>query len=404
MIELMEKFKREFLFKNKTFMAVRRFYFYYKESFIAYIKSILITLLCVFFSTISLLIFVGTDDFIDLNKKNKYLVAENPNDFTINLQLGVLYEIKKDYIKAEEEYKQAVMKAPQGEDKPIFRLASFYANTGRLKLAENIFDGIKDKPQKTLIKQKAEFFNKLGDLYYELGSYNIALEKYTKSTNYCRGIKDKAYLEFVNKNIASTYVYLAQEYINNNQINEAVEYLKNCDKLVDSPIIKYQLALLLSEVYPQDAYEYFKKVLKEEPSLVNFDIYTKFLNEYAKIEEENGNIAQAKLLRYKAQKYEQFYEKNILLVNDVEVMLTKGYVFPNKRKRQYEITFAIKLRNNSSANIEDLFLTILLKDGDKLINQYKLHPIEKLNPLYKGYISHEIKIEDIYKFKKEDKI
>lgn len=385
-----------------------------------YLKTIIITLSAMLLFILALLLFVKQDvfDYMDrqsqedevveyyliglLIEKNKFLALENPESYKINLKLGVLYELYKDYVNAEVEYKKAISKAPYGDLRPIFRLANMYVARNRLNEAQKLVDDITETPNKKTIDRKAQFYYKLADKYYSMGDYKTAIEKYKKSKSYYEKINSNQ-IKQVNKGLASSYVYLSDMYIEDGKITEAIELLKNVDKIIGAPIIKYRLALILMDTHPTEAYNYFNEVFKKEPTIIGFDIYYNFLTKLALIEELEGNIAQNKLYLRRAEKYKEYYDENILLVEDIQLNILKTHVIINNKKKQYEIHFAFKLKNNSIAPISNLFLDVKFKDGDKLVDEHFSQIITAERALPVGKETEDIIVTSVQKFKKENK-
>lgn len=400
-------------------MSKTRAYIIYQ--ILPYLKLVLATLFCTFLFIVALLFFVKQNVFDYMSKevdkedvvveyyligvlieKNKFLALERPDSYKINLKLGVLYELYKDYQNAEIEYVEAIRKAPYQDLRPIFRLANLYIIKNKLVAAQKLIEDIPESPNKRMIDKKAQFYNKLGEKYYAMGNYKVAIEKYKKSQFYYKKIRSNQ-LNQVNKNLASAYVYLADSYIKNGNINDAISLLKNVDKLIGAPIVKYQLALILMDTQPVEAYEYFNEVFKKEPSIIGFDVYYNFLNDLADAEELMGNTAQSKLYLARADKYKTYFEENILLVEDIELNIRKTHVIINNKKKQYEIHFAFALKNNSIAPISTLFLDVKFKDGDKLVDEYFSQIVTNENPLEVGITSEDIIVSSIQKFKNENK-
>ena len=114
------------------------------ETFFEYLKTIALSILAMIIAMVIFLVIVqhnvyndaaqkdAEDDTIEyyligiLIEKNKYLERQYPKNYKINLKLGILYEINKDYTDSEAEYKIAISKAPYDQYKPVYKLAILY--------------------------------------------------------------------------------------------------------------------------------------------------------------------------------------------------------------------------------------------------------------------------------------
>lgn len=381
-----------------------------QKEFFEYLRTFFLTILFVLVSVIVILFITQQqiyneqakqqleDDTIDyyligvLIEKNKYLGQKYPDNYKINLKLGTLYEIKKDYKDSEIEYKKAVGKAPYNEFKPVYKLSLLYLKQNRLDDAESVMNKLKERPDKKLIKYKADVYEKLGDKYYNSGDYENAVEKYEKSLSYWKVIKDTKEMEYNKNSIASSYVYLADNYLNNMKPADAVDALNNALSIVDAPILKYKLALLSMESNPNLAYKYFEEVYNTAPEIINYDTYYKFLTAMAQRANASGDITDADLYQYKLEKVKEFFKINILSVNDITLEDVKGEIKSNNWMKKDNIYLETRFKNVSKNIIESLYVDIVFKDGHKVIGDYFKQIIDKKSPLKAGASSPLISI------------
>lgn len=301
--------------------------------------------------------------------KNKYYESQDPTNYKINIQLGILYKIKKDYKQAEIEFKKAAAKAPLGEYEPIFKLVDLYIFKNELDEAETILNSLDERPSKHIIKEKASLYTKLGDKYYNAADYENAIPRYRKALFYYNTIKSKE-TKAVENSIASAYVYDAENEVAALNINDAINSLKMALTIVDAPIVKYKLAILLMKDDPALSEKYFDEVFEKEPTIINYDTYHRFLSELASESELAGDLAKANLYRYRAQKLTDYNNENILLVNDVKIENPKGKIKRSYWSGKYDVSLQFNLKNNSAHNINNLYLEVIFKDDDKIIDTY----------------------------------
>lgn len=341
-----------------------------------------------------------------LIEKNKYLEEKHPNDYRINLKLGILYNISKDYDNSEKQFKLSMLKAPYEEYRPIYRLALLYVQLNRLEEAQALMDEIGEKPNKMLITYKGNIYNKIGNKLYDMGDYEGSIPKYKKAISYYKIVKSNQ-IESVNNSLVSAYIYLAEQQLEKMQIEEAIESLQIAKSIVNAPIIRYKLALLLMNDNPELAYKYFEEVFKEEPNIINYEVYYKFLYLLATEAELKGNNALSNLYQHKIKVLKEYYQGNILSVDDITIENTKGQIKLNKWKGKYNINLGFKFKNASHSKINSLYLQIVFKDKDRVLDEYLKQVVDKKSSIMPGGYSPNINIKmttkklDTDKFPKE---
>lgn len=352
-----------------------------------YIKTFLVTIFVTFLIVIGFMFVIKhnvyqeemnrqiEDDSIDyyliglLIEKNRYQEEQFPKNYKINLRLGVLYEIQRDFKNSEAEFKKSILKAPYNEFRPSYKLAALYVRLGRYNEAETLMDNIKERPDVELINYKAEIYNRLGDKYYNAGAYEEAISRYKKALFYYSSI-NSAKVASVKGSLASSFVYLADEKVKKLQIDEAINSLQTATAIINAPVIRYKLAILLINKDPDLAYKYFDEVFKKEPAILNYDTYYNFLSQRAAKADAEGNFAQAELYRFKIRKLKEFYKSNILSVSDIEVENPQGKINFSRWRNKYKINFEFSLKNVSELNINSLYIEIVFKDGETVLDTY----------------------------------
>lgn len=332
-----------------------------------------------------------------LIEKNKYLLEQHPENYRIDSKLGFLYETTKDYQNAELEYRAAVSKVPYHEFKPYYDLATFYIKRGKLEEAQSLIDNLGEKPNKKLVMYKAQIYEQLGDKYYDNGDYYEAALKYQKSLNYYGVVKVKENIEKkLRGNLASSYVYLADQKVTEMDVDEAIAYLNMAKSIINAPIITYKLGLLMTTTNPELANKYFEEVFEKEPSLINYDEYYKLLSileKNAEIGEYGENSSEAELYKFKIKKIKKYYSENLLSVADIDIMQPEGEIMINKWFKKYKMNFSFSLKNISKYNINSLYLNVVFKDGNEVLESFSKQIIDNLTPLKSGAEIPTISIE-----------
>lgn len=301
--------------------------------------------------------------------KNKQMEYQYPDDYRINLKLGTLYEVKKNYKDAEFEYKTAVSKAPFDQYRPAYKLANLYIFLNRLDEAQNLIDKIDERPDKRLIKYKGDIYSALGDKYYSQGDYDNASQRYEKALFYYKIIKCPR-IDLINGNLASSYIYLAETKLDQMQVDDAIEYLQSAKAIFDAPIIKYKLALLLMDRDPDAAYQYLNEVFEQAPEIINYDTYNKFLSELAEDANYEGDFTQAQLYEFKIKKLKDYFKTNIISVEDLKIVVQDGRITLNRWVNKYNIYFELSFKNISKNTMSSLFLNVVFKDGNNIVETY----------------------------------
>lgn len=361
-----------------------------RQSFLEYLGTFFITILTIFVIVIFLFLFDFSnqvyqqdmniaqeeqEDSVDYNlvmlliDKSKYWEKQYPQNYKINLKLGFLYEIIKDYKNSEIEYRKAISKAPYMEFFPTYKLANLYIILGRLDDAQYLIDKLEERPNKKIIEYKADIYNKIGDAYYNNSDYENASFKYQKSLSYYKIIKSDN-ISAVKNSLASSYVYFAEEKVKNLQIDTAIISLKKALKIIDAPIIKYKLALLLTQDDPYLAYEYFEQIFKDAPEIINYEEYINFLSILALNEIEQGNIVQAELFKYKIKKLNEYLNTNIFSVDDLKIEYIEGIFTTNNSSKNSNIYLQLKFKNVSKYDFNSLYLKVIFKHKDLVLGEY----------------------------------
>ena len=362
-------------------MNKKIFFEYFKTFFL----TVLVTILIVLLILASIVFRLGNENNLKLKAdddslssemieillvKNKYLLEQHPGDYKINLKLGFLYETQEDYKNAESQYAAAIDKAPYHEFKPYYSQAMLYAKLGKLDDSENLINSVGEKPFKKLIKYKAEVYSKLGDEYYNRADYLNAAIRYQKSLNYYKVLKFKEPQKILRRNIASAYIYLADEKVSEMKVEEAISYLKIAKSIVNVPILTYKLGLLMIQIDPKQACEYFDEVFEKEPSLINYDAYYQLLSLMADDATYDDEPEQAELYRLKIKKIKKYYNENLLQFTDVLVEPISGNITTNRLLRTYRVVAEVSLTNTSKYNINSLFFEVVFSDGDEVIERF----------------------------------
>lgn len=302
--------------------------------------------------------------------KNLEFAKAYPKNYAVNMRLGILYSYKKDYVNAEKEFKNSVEKSVAYDYTPSYQLAKLYVKTNRLQEAQSIMDKIGERPNKRLITFKGDIYAMLGNAYYKQGYYALSTMKYEKALSYYEAIKAKN-LKTVQHEYVRACEALADSYVNIGKIDEAVMSLDKAYKIdPENSIINYKLGILYIDNDPLKAYSLLSYVHKNDPQAINYDVYFDLINTLADNEDKAGNSIQAELYRKRALQYQKFVKNNLLYEQDLFVDVMKLNAYLDKESNDYVMNFMFRLQNNSSLDINNLSIKVILKDGNKIIQSF----------------------------------
>lgn len=317
--------------------------------------------------------------------QNEDLEAEHPNDYRIDIHLGYLHKVIREYNKAEMYYKKAVQKAPLGVYKPLYELGSFYVETDRLKDAREALESLPDKSGKTLIKYQSYLCRKLGDAYYKKGLYYYALENYEEAMYYWNKQRKPGtnYTKEVNKKIFQSTINIADICVNDNKIDEAILFLKRAEKIYPKNFnVLYKLALTTANNKPEESYKYFKTVFKSNPVKVDYTAYYKLLDNLSAKYEFEGDYVNAKLFAFRAKNLINIVSEEIIYPKDIDFKVTGTTLY--KLNKKYKILIKYNLQNISNMPIKKLNMDVVYKLDNKIIEEYTKQILEPNQTLLIG--------------------
>lgn len=317
--------------------------------------------------------------------QNQDLEYEHPNDYRIDIHLGYLHKVVKEYDKAEQYYIKAVQKAPEGIYRPLYELASFYIERGRYDEARSIVETFPQVQYTPVIKYQSYLFRKLGDAFYQYGQYGYSLNEYEKSLYYWKKLKnpEKAYLKELNDSIYNAANKLADLCINNNKVEEGITYLNLAEKAKPKDYnIRYKIALATAQSDPERSYKYFEKLFKENPTGIDYVAYRNLMRDLIVKYEDEGNGINAKLFRFRSEHIEDYVETYLIYPRDVDFRITNVSLYKHGKKAKIFIKY--NLQNISENTIKYLTMDVVYKLKGKEIEKYTENIIDNGNYLFPG--------------------
>ena len=322
-----------------------------------------------------------------LIEKNLDLSKKEPKLYTIDLRLGILYGYKKDYVNAEKYFKNAVEKAGSFDYAPSYQLAKLYVKIEKLKDAQQLMDKIGEKPDKRLLKYKGDIFTLLGDTYYKQGYFALSAIKYEKALSYYKTIEFKDIDKITQKHVAAL-TELADKYVETGKNDEAIMALENAYEMNPKDIItNYKLGILLVDNNPEKALDLLSYVLKKNPQKMNYDLYVDLLQKLSDSENKKGNFTSSELYEKRIRQYRKFIKNNILYSNDLFIDILKSDIKTDIAAKEFILTIQFTLQNNSDLDIDNLTINAIVKDGDKVIQNFNQKIYDDVRIFKKGIVS-----------------
>ncbi len=317
--------------------------------------------------------------------QNQDLEYDYPDDYRIDIHLGYLHKVVKEYDKAETYYLKAVQKAPPGIYRALYELAAFYVERGRYDEVRDILDSFPQVHNTPLLKYQSYLYRKLGDAFYNEGQYGYALNEYEKSLYYWTKLKkpEKEYIKEVNDSIYNAANRLADLCINNDRVAEGIAYLNQAEKAKPRDYnVRYKIALATAATDPERAYKYFEKLFKEDPTRVDYIAYKNILNDLIIKYESEGNEIKAKLFRFRAENLAEYVQTYLIYPRDLDFRLTNVSLYRHGTKCKIFIKY--NLQNVSENTIKYLVMDVIYKLDGQVIETYTEKIVDETDYLYAG--------------------
>ncbi len=321
-----------------------------------------------------------------INSNSDLLDDLRTKKYSVIMNVGSLYETAEDYQTAQVAYEFAKEKAKPDNYTSHYKLICMYLYQGKFKEAEAVVNEVKDYTSKNLFKFKTRSYIVIGDKYYSIGKFLSAAKNYEKAKFYYDKFtkkKDEKIEESIQTRIRNAYIHTADELVKMNKIADAYRFLKKVEKMTPDDLkIKYKLAIILSDLDPEESVKYLEYLLKKAPQDVDYDIYGRALMKSANIADLDGRPTQAKYYRYKIHSIDMFINRKVIYKNDVNVILDPTPV--KKGFFTYPIKLKYKFLNNSNTDLVHIYGDFVLTDGENPLETYEAVISGKDKPLYSG--------------------
>lgn len=312
----------------------------------------------------------------DLDRKFAQQLIENSDlmkdlsskKYSVCLHIGELYETAGNYNDAQIAYEWAIKKARQNVYTPYYKLICVLVKQDKIKEAEFILSNIKDRTNKSLIKFKARSYIVIGDKYYSKGKFLTAAKNYEKAAFYYNKFskKDKVVDESIKFRIVNSYIQAADIIVKNGMNSDAVRFLKKAENYAPNDYnIRYKLAIILSDLNPEEAVKYIEKLLDERPQDVDNNLYGNAYLKAANIASLDNRPTEANLYRYKVHSIDMFIKSKVVYKNDINIDLLTFTL--KKNFFIYPLAPKYAFSNASNSDIINLYADfVLTSDGKEL--------------------------------------
>ncbi len=363
-----------------------------KELLMSYVRtvvatSILIVLVCtgiLIWSRFHVKEYISEEEYAIRNNMVGYLISrykrqieETPKNPVLNVKLGQLYELLEAYPQAEKEFVVALVKSNGHYEAASFRLANVYLLQHKYKEAESIVDSIPNSARYSMIFEKGKFYKNYGDMLANDGEYVNAINKYKHSLFFLKkvnnSLKNDAELAML-----ETHIALADKYVDEKKIAQAVEVLETARVHAPTPLVLYKLGLLYIDSNPEVAVDLFENVARTNPEIINYNIYKKLLFSLKLHYSYNNDSLKSRLYDAKLARINSYMQRNILLGSELAFENYKIKLRSFKLRNEFDIMYSFKISNISMYDIPKLIAVVEFydKNGNKL-HSYKQNLITK---------------------------
>lgn len=320
--------------------------------------------------------------------------SENPTNYKINIELATLYEMLNQLDVAEDELYKAIKKAPYGVYEPIFKLAELFLLKGDYEQAVSTIETIPLSRNIKLIRFKADFYFELATLLKEEGNFKNAIKSYKTALFYKKKIGS---IQKISKDLSDSYIKYADEKFKSRDFVAAIENLNLALDYVKSDIALYKLGLIYIDIDKKSALDYFDQVYKSRPTLINYEIYQRLMDDYSKELEEQNKPVLSKLYAKKGKNIKRFADSNILIDSDIKLIVENLKIKEMPLKLGKKISMDIKFINNCAKPLNKLDVELQFINADIMIKKENFHLKAELGDESEPFLSKSFTTRILYK-------
>ena len=321
----------------------------------------------------------------DYNK----IVRLYPSSYDAHVKLGTAYQQVNEIEKAKLEYYRAIKLGSLVRYDAYFGMANLYASQNEYDLAEDVLMSIKDIPLK-------EVANNIGDFYYNWGAKLSgkdpfeSIRKYTTALGYYKKANSKN-IKNADKALEVTYKEIADKYIINNNVTEAIRILKLSLEACNNATAHYRLAQIYENKNIDSSISEFEKAYKLNPKIGPNYEYIQLLVNKGNILKSKGNEAAASFYFEKAKSldnsiYIPFVADKNVLVN----LISTRFVQDSNKSSIPGVSF--KVMNANKENINFMKVKVVFSSDNRNFSEVEKLVCTPETPLHSDSATSDISI------------
>jgi len=307
-------------------------------------------------------------------------IRQNQQDGIARIKLASIYEKLNDYSKANYYYKEA-LRVSKRSNFSLYSYGIFLAKHGFINFSTSLAEEIDGNNNIKCFEYKAKIYELIGDYLTKNKQYDASNKAYQVSYKYAKNINDKKYLKQIEEKYATSYLNMADNEIEQQNVDEAIFLIRNSFKIQKTPLGAYKLALLLLEEHPDESQRLINYTLSENQYIINPYLYNKLLKElYDKANREN-NDSKINLYANQMKKFKKIMSESYLFKNDITISNSSIRTGRKKHIAKPCETLYFDIKNNSLEDISKLFIKARITSGKE---EYTVRKkiVSKSNPLY----------------------
>lgn len=323
------------------------------------------------------------DKFVSIEQIERIL-EKDPNNYPAMIKLAKIYEELGQDKHADEYYNNA-LNVSEKSNYAAYNYAMYLAKRNNFlkssALAENMVG-----TNKKSVEYRARIYELIADNMLKRNDAPGSIRAYQVAYKYAKSVYKEGELKNLETKYIDSHLKLADFYVSQYEIPEALAVLESSKKIGYSPLVTYKIGLLNIDTDKAYAERLLKEVLDKNPYIVNPYIYNNLTNDLInKAKKENNrsalNFYEIRQERFKKIVAEIYLYKKDLMVEHVKIV---------KHKDKCYIVF--NLKNSSNKKIQQLFLNV-----DIFLNAKQYNVNKKIAGIAKaiepGAIIKNIKLE-----------
>lgn len=284
-------------------------------------------------------------------------LKQNPkywNNSRLCYEIGSLYEMIYLFDMASKYYQRSIELATRNYYAPHFKLARLNLERGKFQDAEFVLNLIPNINNKKIKYNKGLFYEDMSVKYANKNMIDDAILAIKKAVIYFETADKEKYTNAKNEQ-AYLLMRKSEEFIKQNKIKDAMEILNKAIKENDSAELKYRLAVLNYDFNNERALKLIEETQKSNPTIINYNLYFKLLDNLIKDAEQNKKTVEVRLYKQKQNALKKYINANFIYDGDFKLENIQATVESKKwgTKKFIHITFDIK--SNSKDTIKNLY-------------------------------------------------